>query len=88
MNKHDELIARINAWLDNYSGEYSSLIDLYGESKKETDQLIKDAADLLQLYGDALVRLGDEITFTPIEFDWEAECIERIEYAQTTVEGE
>ena len=83
MNKHDELIERLKLARSMVAG----LHDL---------ATIDDAADLLQQYGDALVRLGDAVWLTD---NWReggktnaeittCELQARIEYAQTTVEGE
>ena len=73
MNKHDELTvaARDMAGQENCDGpEYDMIIEL---------------TDLLQQYGDALVRLGDMNAWSMTTCQGEFE--DRARYAQTTVEA-
>jgi len=76
MNKHDELIERLR---EPYTQD---------QSRRAGNE--KEAADLLQLYGDALVRLGDETAMTGRARNDSAWAIgennARVKYARKTVE--
>jgi len=86
MNKHDELIARLNWRANKLAGPGWLMHNCVAD--------LRDAQQLLQLYGDALVRLGDAelIAVTPERTDWleiyQSEFDARIYIAKTTAEGE
>jgi len=102
MNKHDELTARLDKLLEHFYSPYSpELISIHNKDEwSVTGRGITDARNLLQLYGDALVRLGDDGFIAKARRNWiysdkgptGVEFYDEVyamrEYAQTTVEGE
>ena len=100
MNKHDELTARLDKLLEHFYSPYSpELISIHNKDEwSVTGRGITDARNLLQQYGDALVRIGDiRSDFAPVGdmpdyYEWhvvlQAEINAIHKFAQTTVEGE
>ena len=72
MNKHDELIERWVAYRDNEVTDFGP-----------ADDFADDMADLLQLYGDALERLGRRDAMSPDDESTERDV--RIQYARDTI---